>query len=106
MSIVLRRERRQANLREAMLHKRVAYVSGEVAPQRLLAGDEGKATSQLLSHEVPSIPNLVLAGVRDKILHDELSGGNASNCDGSLHDRQDDLQGSYQRPTYSRVKQI
>jgi hypothetical protein len=75
-----------------MLHETMADVGREVAPQWFLAGDKGKATSQLLSHEVPSLSDLILAGVRDEILHDEFPSRNASNCNRSFHHRQDDLQ--------------
>jgi len=63
-----------------MLHETMTDVSREVAPQGFLAGDESKTASQLLSHEVPSFSDLLLAGVRDEILHDELPGRDTGNC--------------------------
>jgi len=75
-----------------MLYKTTADVGREVAPQRLLAGNESKASSQLLSHEVPSLSDLILVRIRDEIFHNKLSSRDASDCNRSLHHRQDDLQ--------------
>jgi len=63
-----------------MLHETMADVGREVAPQGFLAGDESETASQLLSHEVPGFSDLILAGVRDEILHDEFPGRNSGNC--------------------------
>ena len=74
-----------------MLHETMTDVSREVAPQGFLAGNKSEAPSQLLSHEVPGFSDLILAGVRDKILHDEFPGRNTSDCDRSFYHWQDDL---------------
>jgi len=63
-----------------MLHEAMTDVGREVAPQGFLAGNKSETASQLLSHEVPGFSDLILAGVRDKILHDEFPGGNTGNC--------------------------
>lgn len=75
-----------------MLYETITDVSGEVAPQRLLAGNKSEAAGQLLSHEVSSLSDLILARIRDEIFHDEFPSGNTSDCNRSFHHRQDDLQ--------------
>ena len=74
-----------------MFDETIPDVSREVAPQRLLAGNKSETAGQLLSHEMSSLSDLILARVRDEILHDEFSGRNTSNCNRSFYHWQDDL---------------
>ena len=62
-----------------MLHETVTNMGREVAPQGFLASDKSETASQLLSHEVPGFSDLILARVRDEILHDEFPGRNTGN---------------------------
>ena len=74
-----------------MFHETVTDVGREVAPQWFLAGDKRKTAGQLLGHEVPSLSDLIFAGVRDEILHNEFPGRNTSYRNRSFYNRQDDL---------------
>lgn len=68
-------------------------MAAEVALQRLLAGNESKAASQLLRHEVSSPAHLVFARLGDKVLGDELARRDTSDSDGTFDDRENDLNG-------------
>ena len=76
-------------------------VAAEIAIDRLLAGDKRQATSSLLSHKMTGLAGLVLVGLRDEILCDQLPGGNASDSDGPLDDGEDDLDLTHMK-TYNR----
>ncbi len=67
-------------------------MAAKIALERLLAGDQCQATSKLLRHEMTSLAELVLVGLRDEVLRNQLPCGNASDSDGPLDDGEDDIE--------------
>ena len=77
---------------EAKFGQELTDVAAEIALERLLAGDKRQATSELLSHKMTGLAELVLVRLRDEVLCNQLPGGNASDSDGPLDNGKDDLE--------------
>ena len=81
---------------EAKFGQELTDVAAEIALERLLAGDKRQATSELLSHKMTGLAELVLVGLRNKVFGNQLASRDAGDGDRSLDDGKDDLRGADQ----------